>query len=382
MKTINLFLNIILAAGAMQGVILVVFLFSGKKGNKKANRLLGLLLFCFLSSIGHYLFYSRFNTYFPLANKIAEPFQFMFGPLLFFYVKKLTNPEYKLYKRYIFHIIPFACSLLTVYMLNGFSEKISPALFSNICIALWIAMFFHLWIYLAAIYRYIYQYRKMVKKAFSSIHKINLSWITFFISGLALFYAFYLIFLPVLFHLPDQSIYFNKIAIAALALLIIFIGYKGLFQPVIFYGKALEEVIELNDKSATAAQKSKYIKSTLTPEYISSSFKKIREIIQTQTLFKNSELDLTDLADASGFSVHNISQIINLGSGKNFYDFINSYRVNEVIKLLSDPMHIEKYTILSMALDAGFKSKSTFNKYFKETTGQTPSQYISLHNHS
>ena len=73
-------------------------------------------------------------------------------------------------------------------------------------------------------------------------------------------------------------------------------------------------------------------------------------------------------------SAHNLSQVINAKLGKNFYDFVNEYRVEEVKRRLRDP----KYTnlkILAIGMDAGFNTKSTFNAFFKKHTGLTPSQY-------
>jgi AraC-like DNA-binding protein len=59
----------------------------------------------------------------------------------------------------------------------------------------------------------------------------------------------------------------------------------------------------------------------------------------------------------------------------NFYDFVNRYRLEEFKKLASDPKN-RQFTMLALAFDCGFNSKSSFNRYFKKATGQTPSQYF------
>jgi len=74
-------------------------------------------------------------------------------------------------------------------------------------------------------------------------------------------------------------------------------------------------------------------------------------------------------------SVNHLSQVINQQSGKNFFKFINEYRVEEAKRLLTD-QSTQKYTILAIAYDCGFNSKSSFNTIFKQYTGKTPSDFI------
>ena len=71
---------------------------------------------------------------------------------------------------------------------------------------------------------------------------------------------------------------------------------------------------------------------------------------------------------------HYLTQVINGLLGKNFYTFINEYRLKEVKKLLVDEDYL-KYTLTSIAYEAGFNSKSSFNSVFKNSTGMTPSQF-------
>jgi len=86
------------------------------------------------------------------------------------------------------------------------------------------------------------------------------------------------------------------------------------------------------------------------------------------------DLTLQKLADRLSISPHHLSQIINDKIGQNFFDFINSYRIEEAKKLLLDPRG-ELLTILAISEETGFNSKSSFNNAFKKYTGQTPSQF-------
>lgn len=90
--------------------------------------------------------------------------------------------------------------------------------------------------------------------------------------------------------------------------------------------------------------------------------------------FLDPELTLVSLAYQLGVSRNRLSQVINTAIGDNFYHFINQYRVEEVKKLMAQE-DSKKYTIISLANDAGFRSKSSFNAIFKKMTGLTPSEY-------
>jgi AraC-like DNA-binding protein len=85
-------------------------------------------------------------------------------------------------------------------------------------------------------------------------------------------------------------------------------------------------------------------------------------------------LNIHDLSSMTGIQRHNITQILNEYHKRNFFTFINEYRVKEVIERFSDTKY-NHYTILAIAFDAGFNSKTTFNSIFKNLTGLTPSKF-------
>ncbi|MEL7313186.1 MAG: helix-turn-helix domain-containing protein, partial [Pseudomonadota bacterium] len=89
-------------------------------------------------------------------------------------------------------------------------------------------------------------------------------------------------------------------------------------------------------------------------------------------LYRNSDLTLSALAEATGLSGHHVSEVLNQHAGKNFYEFINGYRVEYVQNRLRERQDAK---VLDIAMEAGFASKSTFNAVFKQSTGQTPTQF-------
>src|SRR5690625_577176 len=90
--------------------------------------------------------------------------------------------------------------------------------------------------------------------------------------------------------------------------------------------------------------------------------------------YLESDLTLPKLAEELDLSTHHLSQVINEMHGKNFFNFINKYRVAEVKRKIQDP-EFQNYSLLGIAYESGFNSKSAFNRVFKNVTGMTPSEY-------
>jgi AraC-like DNA-binding protein len=90
--------------------------------------------------------------------------------------------------------------------------------------------------------------------------------------------------------------------------------------------------------------------------------------------WQDSDLTLADLAARLSTTPHRLSEVLNSQLGQTFYDFVNGYRVREVQRRIAAG-EAQQVTMLSLALDAGFASKSTFNGVFKKHTGQTPSDF-------
>ena len=149
------------------------------------------------------------------------------------------------------------------------------------------------------------------------------------------------------------------------AIVIYYMGYLGLRQPTIF-----------SPSEELGAISKKYEKSALTPDKGRELTQRLKECMERDRPFLDSELTLTKLAEMLEVPPHHLSQIINETLGQNFFDFINSYRVEEARRLLLNPDKLA-YTVLAVAGEAGFNSKTAFNTAFKKSTGQTPSEYRS-----
>ncbi|WP_223034074.1 helix-turn-helix domain-containing protein [Hanstruepera marina] len=126
--------------------------------------------------------------------------------------------------------------------------------------------------------------------------------------------------------------------------------------------------------------KEKYATSGLNDFELRKIVSKISKIVESKELFKSQDLKISDLAEISGIKSHHISQAINQLLNKNFFDFINEFRVNSIKKAMVNSHDLKNYSLEGLAANHGFKSSSSFYRIFKKFTGHSPGAYKRLNN--
>ncbi len=136
-----------------------------------------------------------------------------------------------------------------------------------------------------------------------------------------------------------------------------------------------EEIKNKHEKTNDSVQKDKkYRTSTLSNKEREEYMQQILDYMETEKPYLDSELTLGKLAEELSMVSYHLSEVLNEALGKNFYDFINIYRVEAVKQFMADPK-TSNLTLLGIAFDAGFNSKTAFNRAFKKATGLSPSKY-------
>jgi len=130
----------------------------------------------------------------------------------------------------------------------------------------------------------------------------------------------------------------------------------------------LEEI-----KSTDEELKQKYEYNKLEQETVDIILQALSKCMNEDKFYRDDSLTLEKLARKIKAKPHNVSQALNTYLNQKFYDYVNTYRIEEAKRILSDPKNDEK--ILSIGFNVGFKSKSSFNKIFKKFTGMSPSQF-------
>lgn len=366
---------LILVLGAVQGVFLALLLF-GRRDNKRANRLLGLLIISYTAFIVEQsLQGTQISRDLPHLIGLTSGFVFLIGPLHYIYARSLISPEKHLEKRDLLHAIPFVFFylffLVPFYLQSGsFKIEFMQSLemtgpTASLRFFSW-AVLFQGVIYMKITFDLLGVHAAHVKDEFSTVEKINLDWlrtitvITLVVWSLGIVIEVVQVFDPV------TSL--AGLVPAAISLLIYVMGYLGLRQPEIFFGGAPTE----------SEEPKKYERSGLSRERAEEINAKLTDLMESEKLFTDSTLKLSQLARAIPTSPNNLSQVINEERQQNFYDFVNWYRIEEAKRMMLDPQH-KGATLLAIAYSVGFNSKSTFNTAFRRNTGMAPSHFRKQH---
>lgn len=379
------------------GIVISFFLcllLLGKKTKTAADHLLSFWLFWIgLHLLIYYLGISQKIYEFPFLLGPGLPMPLVHPPLLFLYTAALCRGQMP--RRWWWHFIPILGWYLYLipFMSRPAEEKIwvfqnKGAGYEGFMLLTSIAINISGVVYTVLAHRLLQKHRRVIADLFSNEEKINLRWLQYLIYGLAV------IWVAVLAG-NDRIVY------GAAVMFVLFIGYFGIRQVGIFNNPPAMQMVQASydatdflslggpsdgapapafleitsAESALPSDRKKYEKSGLTPEAAETLHRRLQHLMHSEQLFKESELSLTDLAERLDTHPNYLSQIVNEKEGKNFYDYINSMRVEVFLTMAADPKN-RQFTLLALALECGFNSKSAFNRYFKKATGQAPSEYL------
>lgn len=350
------FFTTIQSIGILQGVLIGIFLLTVKKANIKANFYLSINIFSLSIAMFLHLI-SDFNT-FLINNHViyVNIISFLYFPLLLLYIKNLTISNYPMSFKRALHFTPFLFFLVSSPFLDRVlsNYNITLLLIANI------ALYLQFLVYLVLFLKTLISYKKSIKKSYSTLSKVSLNWLWVLVT---LFSVICFISLFIEFLYPS----YMDIVWILITLLIYTSGYFALWQPQIF-----------KSENTGLDSGSKYKKSSLTNSLTSSYIKKLNTVLDRDKPYLNGNITLPDLAGSLGISTHHLSQIINQKYNKNFFDFINFYRIEEAKYLLKKSENKYK-KIIEIGFESGFNSVSSFNKAFKSFTSVTPSSYRSMH---
>lgn len=345
------------------GIILVIyFLFSiiNKKGVRGQDYFLCSWMFILgLSFLNIYFDTVGLYKSFPKLSIWAIGLGSLYGPIIYFYVRSLTTTFKKLSRKDIIHfILPVSQYLLVIFkFMTTNNMKLSNfiGLYVNITNLIFIT------IYLGLSYLLLKKYKDEFNQCYSEAEKYNLKWITVILISIfisVIFSALIFVFWKV------YSIEIDNMLHYLVAIPVVFVFILGVYGT---KHKELEIYISNQGNDNRRAQKQ-------SNNLNENSIQKVDNLFNDSKPFLDPDLNIQKLASLCKVPINELSFILNNHYKQSFFDFINSKRVKEVQKRI-EKGDIENFTMLSIALDCGFNSKSSFNRLFKKYTNLTPSQY-------
>lgn len=390
MITFESVLNTLFYVGAIQGLILSIILFN-VKNNRFSNRLLGILTFLWaviltvfaLQSVG---IYNRF----PHLIRIFYQLLFAWFPLLYLSVKYLFSFHNKFNRSDILHFLPMFISILLniPFFLKSAEEKLSingagSGYYYMIELIGGYVISLQGIVYSILSFRVINRYKKRVVNLRSSLdEKIISGYKTGVIMALSAWC------------IGIVGNEFEKRGLSTGVDLFVFVYL--IFVAIIYWLSILTlrspEVFKLSKDEATAVLPERANEDGLTGETfigtepgdgallfqndkeLSELNDRLIEFLEKEKSFLDPNLSLEDLAKKLGVGRHKLSAVINQFQKMNFFELINSYRVKEVKRMMANPAESSK-KMYELGYDAGFNSKASFYRVFKQMTHKTPVEF-------
>jgi ABC-type antimicrobial peptide transport system permease subunit/AraC-like DNA-binding protein len=347
------------------GLASAALLWFGNKENKTANRFLALAVIGVVLYIAHVLAIDiGLSSYVPNWSRLPFRYSLAFGPLIYFYIRQVTRPEYQFRFRDLLHFVPllieFGVQLLAINESIKTGRAMDDTLIHQQLNPAWqVLAFITAIIYLYAAHKQIENFYLRLKFKNGDRYRHQMTWLH---QQLATFGMLWLCW--VLFAAAGWFFYPNQLSAHAwypfyliLAVLTIYTAGTAFLRA----GTGVPLVKPPVYKPAPPAeskQKGAWLKQAL----------------KANRYYQDPELNLRSLAAKLDLHPNELSRIINTVLKKSFTDLINEYRVAEVTRKMQHPAY-NHLTLLGIAFESGFNSKTTFNRTFKQLTGKSPAEY-------
>ncbi len=367
----------LLILGAAQALMLF-FLLLGKKPIRMPDYILSgyLLLSALIILFAYFEIWNRNSGYpYPWLINISTPFILLIGPVIWLYVKSLTEQYFRFKPVYLLLLAPFLL-VLTMLMAGNYLKpddakiiveqseqfKNQPSFFVIIALIAMSNLGYTFWGLVL-----IGRYRKKLKTYFSKTDTINLAWLRFLLLSAFICYASIslLYFIDAFFNLMSyHTLQLAGFGIASVFVLVL--GFFGIRQGDVF--TSLPKKFDMDGALSTSLSNKKVEKGD--EKFVHNLLSYMRD----SKPYQNPDITIASLAGELKVSPEYLSGIINGQLNLNYFDFINHFRIEEFKAMCKNPKN-RNLTLISLAYDCGFSSKATFNRVFKKEVGCTPSEY-------
>lgn len=350
---------------------LAFFLLTVKTQHKLSNQLFALFLIINVIDTSEPLV-SQFTDGPSNLGLLRTTIAFLQIPVFYLYVLSVCYSDFKLKPKYLLHLIPFViANLLFVprFYAVDLNSKIEFIANHQNMIELkinhWL-IHFQILIYFTAVFLLLRKAKKLYLENNSGTSLNSYNWL--FQLTIVLTVLYLIVILKNIFKFSDYSYVSDWIKIGILVVqpfIICWYLYKALNDPGLF--RNIDSKMKLVSDIIAQEQK-------IEPEILNEDLIKLKKYMLNEKPFLNPALTIQDISKEMNFPVRELSVLINHQLGQHFYDFVNTYRIENAMEILKDPSK-SKVTILEILYEVGFNSKSSFNTAFKKHTGNTPTEF-------
>jgi AraC-like DNA-binding protein len=364
--------SFVLLTGILLGLLAIPFLLKFKK---LTGYFLTSLIVIMVLNLGNYFLVStEAYQWFPQLISVFQPLLFLIGPIYYFYIQSVFDPSFKISVKHWPHFILFflACYYHSGMILMPSVDKVQ--LISSYKALPYVqpsmAMVCYILIHGAQGLFYFFLARKELRDASHRSAIFDNHEFTQWVSRTnKIFGAFWLAIITWAFYLLGADKYYQQADYIVMLIMSLIIALPAI--SLMYFQQSFKEY-------ALALYNQKYQNSTLSREQAASILKQLLTLMEKEKPYLDNELKISKLAMDLSVSTNLLSQVINQELNKNFFEFVNEYRIAEAMSRLQKPEYAH-LSILGIAMEVGFNNKSTFNRLFKKHTGLTPSQFLRSH---
>jgi len=402
-------IGLLYGLGILQGLVLAGILLFASSDHRMANAYMAALVAAIaLHLLRIWFIRTGFFLQHPTGWMLIPALTFAWGPLLFLYSYSLTSRSVGW--RHGLHFFPTLLLMLaaslsfwgssaeeqSVFLRYFWSPRTDPQLTAQV--AETVPAFWRIWVdwhlqgnlftlhfgtYCFLVLRQIRHHNRRLEQHFSSLEYMNLRWLRTLTLICLVYLLLYLIFNRTL---VLKAGYFDSNALAPsapfifLVVLVYIIAIAATLQSSLIRGGEIagEEVTAPEDGETPQVgvedRSGKYARSGLSTADAERYKLLLMERMEEERYYLDCDLTLPELANQVGLSPHQVSQIINEQLGQSFFSFVNNYRI-QLAKRLMTEQETRNMPIVELALEVGFKSRSSFYSAFKKVAQMTPTQF-------
>ncbi|MBS1504144.1 MAG: helix-turn-helix domain-containing protein, partial [Bacteroidetes bacterium] len=347
------------------GINFAVLLWLVKTVNRNANRFLALaLMTMILWMISILAIDVRLEIYLPHWDRLPLQFLLALGPLIYFYVLKITKPEYRFRWKDLWHFSPVFLGQMALALEIKESSRTGATTFATTSFqllnpVLQFLIFISVITYLHYSHKLIQNFYRRLEPVLMDRSLLNFRWLQRLLAATAVLWFLWIVYAAIdYFGYRDQ------------------LGIHGYYPFYIFFSVIIiwtATAAFLRPQAGIQVEKASLLKPVPAAE-LKEKGAWLKRTMEANSYHREPELTLSSLAEQFGMHPHELSRIINIALKKNFNDFINEYRIRDVITQMQEPAY-DRMTLVGIAFECGFNSKSTFNRTFREMTGTSPAAY-------
>jgi AraC-like DNA-binding protein len=377
-------MEVIFISGIFLSFFIVVLLLTKKPKSLTDNILAVWIAIIGIHLLGYYFKQIGYWETYPHLIGTTAPMPLFHGPMLYLYTLYSLRYDRKIRSADYLHFVPALAAYLYMSKFFFFYTPEEKILLDNgelkeymlFSVVLLIAILISGITYAILAYRLTIKHKQKIENNFSYREGINIKWLRNCILGIGMVFLSATIIVLVRDALGFEfSFNADYIIYIILIGLVFYIGYFGIKQENIFSSRAHIEGIETFEsvERVEHGKSEKYRNSGMKSDLVAEMYGKLLMVMDEKKPYLDPKISLSGLAQILEISPNQLSQIINQESGVNFHDFINNYRVEEFIRRAQTN---KNFSLLALALDSGFNSKSSFNHIFKKQKGLSPSKFL------